>query len=1058
MDKDTRSAIERATQRARRLLEDDFVSQLEGTFDMLRSGEVAATGGPHLTPRQRVVREKIVAAVEHKRAAGTKPGEAVVGYARDAAFTALNRFVALKMLEARGLLLECVTNGEQSGGYKEFCGLAPGVSLLPDGAGYRLYIECLFDELSTEIKVLFDRRDPAAALWPKRQIFEDLLTVLNSPDMERVWGEDETIGWVYQFFNSGDERRGMREESQAPRDSRELAVRNQFFTPRYVVRFLAENTLATLWIEMMGEGGTRIADRCDYLVRDPESRGPRAKKDPRDLKILDPACGSGHFLLYAFDLLLVIYEEAWSDPGAARNTLGRTLRQDYPNLLAIRTAAPALILEHNLHGVDIDPRCTQIAALALWLRAQRAWKDVGVAASDRPRILQTHVVVAEPMPGDAHLVSSFAAALRPPLLAGLFRRMVVAMQLAGDLGTLLRTDAFLADEIRKAASEFKALKHSSAFLPSLEPEASQASLDFTEIGDDTFFERAEALLLQALRSFADSAVGEARTRRRLFAGDAAQGIALVDILRKRYDVVMMNPPFGLPTSASREYLQRFYSDGWVDIYAAFICRAVELCDPGGFVGAITSRTFVSSKKLAELRRRWLLPRLEWFVDLGKGVMDGANVEASAFILRGEPRPTDSCFFLDVHSSPGRDSAVLEAAKRGASSFRRKVRETLIAMPDARILFSLPAQIEQLMLQPRKRLEPEIATVRCGLTTFDDQRFLRAFWEVSPDAIGISKKWQWFEKGGEYLNYYSPIHLVINRQHDGAELAAVNERVNGQTAQSRQASKYYYRPGAFYTDRSERGFSARALPAGCVIAGNAPAILSESQVSADYLLGWLNARAIRTLIEMKAVAAKFYPGFLKELPWAEPDRDCVREIEAATRELIHIHARFAQRRETDPLFRGLPKEATDAGANDDALGSGWEVARRRAIECQIAISRRVDELYDWNSVELALEVLERDVTEEFTSDAWTETEYRARLRAYAFAIAFGRFVAIAHGLENVFWEEGPHGKWTARAKPTNPTEELIRERSSMAVKTALQSLVDAPSSQGTTKPKRAKGAR
>src|SRR6266566_3612985 len=423
MDKDTRNAIERATQRARKVLEEDFCSQLEGTFDVLRNGTVAAKGGAHLSARQVFQRDKIVAAIERKRATGMTAVEAATDYMRDAAFTTLNRFVALKMLEARELVQECISKGEQSAGYRELCGMAPGVALLPDTAGYRLYIESLFDELSTEVKVLFDRRDPASVLWPKRQAFDALLAVLNAPELSGVWGEDETIGWVYQFFNSGDERKKMREESQAPRNSRELAVRNQFFTPRYVVQFLTDNTLGRTWLQIRG-GATVLADRCAYLVRDGEAAAPRAKKDPRDLKVLDPACGSGHFLLYAFDLLLAIYEEAWADPAGARfGATGNTLRGDYPEVEALRRAVPALIIEQNLHGVDIDPRAAQIASLALWMRAQRAWRDLGVRGGDRLRISRTHIVVAEPMPGDAMMVDTFAAGLEPPLLRELFKQM-----------------------------------------------------------------------------------------------------------------------------------------------------------------------------------------------------------------------------------------------------------------------------------------------------------------------------------------------------------------------------------------------------------------------------------------------------------------------------------------------------------------------------------------------------------------------------------------------------------------------------------------------------------
>ena len=102
----------------------------------------------------------------------------------------------------------------------------------------------------------------------------------------------------------------MRDESQAPRNSRELAVRNQFFTPRYVVQFLVDNTLGRTWIEMT-EGDTASPSRASTSSPWKTSAPTRAVKDPRDFKILDPACGSGHFLLYCFDLLDVMYREAW---------------------------------------------------------------------------------------------------------------------------------------------------------------------------------------------------------------------------------------------------------------------------------------------------------------------------------------------------------------------------------------------------------------------------------------------------------------------------------------------------------------------------------------------------------------------------------------------------------------------------------------------------------------------------------------------------------------------------------------------------------------------------
>ncbi|MFL5345613.1 MAG: Eco57I restriction-modification methylase domain-containing protein [Hyalangium sp.] len=603
MDKDTRNAIERATQRARKLLEEDFAVQLEGDFDVHRDGKLAAKAGGHLSARQSFQRERIVAAIEHKRAAGMSAADSVADYLRDAAFTTLNRFVALKMLEARELVQECITKGEQSAGYREFCGMAPGLPLLPDSAGYRLYIESLFDELSTEVKVLFDRRDPSGVLWPKRTTFEQLLEILNATELARVWGEDETIGWVYQFFNGQDERKKMREESQVPRNSRELAVRNQFFTPRYVVQFLADNTLGRIWYEMRGTN-TMLADRCEYMVRKPgEVFAPRAKKDPRDLRVLDPACGSGHFLLYAFDLLLTIYEEAYADPESPKSeATGKTLAEDYPSLDALRKAVPGLILAHNLHGVDIDPRCAQIAQLALWMRAQRAFLDMGVARGGRTLIRRSNIVVAEPLVADAHLAKEFVARLGDAELGRVFMGLVDALGLAGDMGFLLRIEKHVARTSKRGQT------------------------------GDLFAPHEERIRAALARFLAEE--GSASARKRLFADDAAQGIGLLSVAERRFDVVLMNPPFGAGSTRAKADFERAYPRTKNDVYAAFVERGIEMLSSRGRLGAITSRTGFFLTSFQKWREEVLLTQAPpiIFADLGHGVLDGAMVETAAYCL------------------------------------------------------------------------------------------------------------------------------------------------------------------------------------------------------------------------------------------------------------------------------------------------------------------------------------------------------------------------------------------------------------------------------------------
>ena len=130
------------------------------------------------------------------------------------------------------------------------------------------------------------------------------------------------------------------------------------------------------------------------------------------MKVLDPACGSGHFLLYAYDLFETIYQEAWENEYSPRSeAAGKRLCEDYETRDALLRALPDLILRYNLYGIDIDSRACQIAALALWLRAQRAYQSLGLKPNERPAITKTNIVCAEPMPGEIDMLREFTASL-----------------------------------------------------------------------------------------------------------------------------------------------------------------------------------------------------------------------------------------------------------------------------------------------------------------------------------------------------------------------------------------------------------------------------------------------------------------------------------------------------------------------------------------------------------------------------------------------------------------------------------------------------------------------
>lgn len=897
MDKDSRNRLQRATQAARSLIEDEYGEQLEGTFDLRLDGTIPSEPGDHLNAHQRVLWKKLVAAIGHLEAGGEKRLEAVQAYLREAAFTTLNRFVALKMLEARGIVLESVSQGDQSSGFKEFTGLAPGLVQLSDH-GYRLYIESLFDEIGREVRVLFDRRDPASLLWPRRQALQDLLEILNAPELSSVWIEDETIGWVYQYFNGEDERKAMREASQAPRNSRELAVRNQFFTPRYVVQFLVDNTLGRTWFEMM-RGETSLKD-LDYFVRrqhevfladgeavpeepegvkfgeTPEHPFPvpfRARQDPRDLKILDPACGSGHFLLYTFDLLLTIYEEAWQDEGAAPSELkGTTLRADHPELDALRKAAPELILRHNLHGIDIDPRAAQIAGLALWLRAQRAFQAAEIPRSRRLPITRTNIVLAEPMPGEADLRDAFVATLEPKL-GKLVASVFECMSLAGEAGYLLRIEEQIAEAIRLIYGEIGGL-----FQESEENEWTQVAKD----------------LRTALESFAYNATADQAFTRQLFADDAARGLGFIDVCSKRYDTILMNPPFGEGCASVSEQLDREFPDGKNDIYAAFVLRGLELTSAKcGQLGALSSRSFVAGRDMRRLRARLLAdngPSLQLFLDLGLGVLDGAMVETAAYVLGSNPGR--QALYLDARAGEDK-GALIERVQ----PWRRHPHSRFHQLPMQQLLYDLSEQ-DLDKLSSYETLEPTVAQVTKGLSTGDDFRFVRLVWEVPPEAIG--QRWHLFAKGGEYSWFTSGVHLVLNRGTSGEELAAVAERGHGNVALSRQSSKYYGRPATTWSRRSQKGFSARRLRAGICFSDKSPVILPSNDED-RYLLtlpAVLASERYTRLLTSQAKFGSYETGAVKVLP--VPPMDLLSEAER-WRHAYRLVDRVDEHDETSLLF-------------------------------------------------------------------------------------------------------------------------------------------------------------
>jgi Eco57I restriction-modification methylase len=629
-----RNALRNAVQRMREQLTTDLADALVGTYGVRRDGTFQPEAAlPDLqrdpyTRETRELLERILPMAPATKAERERFGDVFDAVLRSLAFTHLNRLVAFKLMEhpSRKIVRETVGKGIESRGFKFYLADHPDDEALwksgQQDTAYRRFLLAQCDWLNQEIGILFDPDDLASRIFPKPHVLNDVLKTINGSDLAEIWEHEEAIGWVYQYYTPKELREKARKESPVPRNSWEMAFRNQFYTPHYVVRFLTDNTLGRIWLEMKPD--TSLRERCTMLViRPDESTNARPKKDPREIRIIDPACGSGHFLLYAFELLEVIYREAWDDAD-----LGPTLHRDFTDQATFEAQIPASIVEHNLHGIDIDKRAVQLASLTLLLKAKSRSRDV--------RIERSGLVCAEPMPGGGNVFEDFKTRELPSpgqaIYAAVLDGVREHLALADEAGSLLLAEREMARLIAQQHDRWRAERDKipmAAFFGN-----GAGNSNGTDVSDEEFWERLEHRLEHLLESYAERAHGAEGAYRRIFARDGTGVLRFLDVLRKHYDVALMNPPFGAPTKASKSYIEDNYPLTKNDVYAAFVERWVDRLVERGRLGAITSRTGFFLKTFTAWREQVLLDRtfIDVVADLGGGVLDTAMVETAAYVL------------------------------------------------------------------------------------------------------------------------------------------------------------------------------------------------------------------------------------------------------------------------------------------------------------------------------------------------------------------------------------------------------------------------------------------
>ena len=860
----------------------------------------------------------------HNRGHKETPAQARLRHRESAvklvAATWLNRLVVLGQMEALGLVrIPVFTGGINSKGFQEFREFAPALSAESDES-YPFLLHLAFEELALDLPGLFGQTGLTGLLPMPTSTLRHLIDTLQADNLsssERLglWRDDTLLGWVYQFWNDP-EREDLDEKIRngGKIENHEIAAKTQLFTDRYMVEWLLQNSLGQIWLELCLKNGwtaevvatgtldalgarradwrgrrergevdeealmpleSELEERWKYYVPRPISAGDGVPARLCEMKILDPACGSGHFLVIAFDLLAELYREEAAQRGEsmAREEIARS------------------IVENNLHGLDIDPRAVQIAAAALWLKVKTFAPKAQVGHLN---LVASNLGLASLAQEDAALVELVTQVeAETGISQELTLRLVETLKGADHLGSLLKVGEALDRAVLDQA-------------PLL-------------VGRALSLEEARGALLSRLEEFVSYHSRSEDLGLRLRGEQLASGVRFIRLVREgQYHLVVGNPPYqnGGKTAESG-YLARHYPEGKADLYSAFLQRSLQFCRPGGFSSLLTLRGWLFFGIFEKLRARLLRENsLMLLGDLDRGAFELILDEVVAVIISLFRRGTSSnALSVAILPTPRedrtRDSQRTErkrvALLAGFERFEFRP-EDLRAIPGLPLIYWW----DSVFLARYRSVDRigEKSPARKGLCTGDDGRFNCLWWEVATDAKKINKlkspavtqadgkstklrfvdSWAPTVKGAKGVAWFEPFRDIVRWKNGGLENRTFDLVSNSVAVRN---PSYYFCLGVAFSMIGS-SFTARAHRYRSVFADKGASVFPEDVPGTLCLM---NSSLARYVMESLNPSVCFQVGDVNRLP--------LFPIESADEIVATLDRAFTQHeqaRETSVEFR------------------------------------------------------------------------------------------------------------------------------------------------------------
>jgi type II restriction/modification system DNA methylase subunit YeeA len=748
------------------------------------------------------------------------------------------------------------------------------------GEAYRLLLVSYCNHLNRTIPYLFERiTDYTELLLPTSLLaVNSILAECRDAMTEEACKDVEVIGWLYQYYISekkDDVFKNFKKGKKA--GPREIPAATQLFTPHWIVRYLVENSLGRLW--MLNHPRSNLIAKMEYYIKpeQEESDFLRISK-PEEIKVCDPACGSGHMLTYAFDLLYSIYEEQGYDPASI----------------------PSLILTNNLYGIEIDERAGELAAFALSMKARQKSRRF-FSKPTEPQICVLKNVKIEPENLKEYVKHVGIDLFSEDVLATLNQ-----FEEADNFGSLIIPATSNPGEVLRALSQ-------------------------KNMEGEMFLSETHEQIMTALTQ--------------------------ADYLSQKYHVVVANPPYmggGNMNGKLSDFAKKQYLNSKSDMCTMFMERGFSWICNLGYVSMVTMQSWMFLSSFEKMREQLLKDSaIECMAHMANMVM-GIAFGTSATVWKKNPIGSIRgayCFieYEDLDGNkPKRFPPQNERNERAfkennMDGFYRVSADDFQKIPGSPIAY----WVSERNLEVFSTSKPlfNIADFVCGMTTGDNNQFLRIWYEISDtkfgkniksrsESIQSGKKWFPYNKGGEFRKWFGNCEYLINWENDGQDVIH-----NGRAFP--RARHLYFRKGITWTFISSSKFGVRYSDDGALFDMSGCSAFPHIPTDIYVMVAFLCTKIVFNYLKLLNPTLNFQVGNVGSLPWISSNNPSdIKIINQISRRGIFITRQDWDSYETSWDFTSLP--LLGASNRGDTLASTYSNLRAHWNEMTVEMQRLEEE--------------------------------------------------------------------------------------------------------------------